>query len=270
MTTEAEQLTVTVHLGDEQVSLAFFVHTSEDLGKLLRAIEQARLGESRGAYWVVNTSELQLGVSANGVSAVDLGSIITDAYEGIRAVEANDRAAFPSTFDANARMAASRFVNRIRKTRSEPVFLEDPGQEPVYIEPEASAASITASEPRRRRKSYAAWSSVDGKLDVISVHRTAHFVIFEHGSNNQVQCLFPDDWMPTVKDSLDKRVVVEGYLHYRPNGSARSLTDPKSIRKVPAPDHPSILDLRGSLPGLSGDMSSVEYIRRLRDGERGG
>ena len=114
-----------------------------------------------------------------------------------------------------------------------------------------------------------AWGSVDGKLDVISVRRQPYFVIDEHGSTNQIRCTFPDDWMETIKTLLGHRVIAEGHLRFRPDGSVGSLTEPTSITLVPEPRR-TIAELRGALLGISGDLSSADYIRQLRTGESSG
>ena len=118
---------------------------------------------------------------------------------------------------------------------------------------------------RSRKETYSAWSFVDGKLDVISVHHQPSFVIFEHGSQQAVYCTFPDSWMSTVKDYLGLRVITEGYVHYNEKGLPISLSEPTSLEKVPDPKQQDILAYRGSMPGISGGLSSYEYVRQLRE-----
>ena len=157
-------------------------------------------------------------------------------------------------------------VNRAKRTV--PVTIESPGQEPVHIETELQQPPRNI--PRRQRREVAtAWGSVDGRLDVISVRRRAYFVIYEHASSNQIRCTFPDEWMDTVKDYLGSRVIVEGSLRYRPDGSVFALIQPTAIDLVPDPKR-SLAELRGTLPGISGELSSADYVRQLRIGEQCG
>lgn len=122
---------------------------------------------------------------------------------------------------------------------------------------------------KRGPVSYIGWSAVDGTLDVVVVRQRSHFVLRETGADNQVACFFPDDWTPVVRDLIGRRVVVEGLVHYRANGSPKSLSTPTSIHPVPEPKRP-ILALRGTLPGISGELSSADYVRQLRTGQAGG
>jgi len=119
--------------------------------------------------------------------------------------------------------------------------------------------------PGERTDSYSAWSSVDGRLDVISVRKQPYFVIYEHGTNNRIRCTFPDEWLNTVKDYLGRRVRAEGYVHYRQDGIPAALTLPSTLERVPDPDQLDITVYRGALPGISEELSSYEYVRRLRE-----
>ena len=243
--------------------LTFFVRTTEDLQKLLRAIEEAQLGKASHTQWEIDADRIQIAASVNGTSADDLESIVNDAYQSLKATDAHDDTGMPSTVGEQAKRLTRTIVNRARRTV--PVTVETPGQEPVHIEAEPQQLLISGSR-RQRREVATAWGSVDGRLDVISVRRRAYFVIFEHASSNQIRCTFPDDWMDIVKDYLGTRVTVEGNLRYRPDGSVSALTQPTAINMVAEPKR-SLAELRGTLPGISGELSSVDYVRQLRTGE---
>ena len=244
----------------------FFVHTTEDLRKLLLAIEEAQLGQGPHAQWEVEADRIQIAASVNGVSADELESIVYDAYQTLKATDAQDETEIPETVNDNGRRLTRTIVNRAKRTV--PVTVETPGQEPIHIEvdPQGQQSLPIA---RRRRELVTAWGSVDGRLDVISVRRRAFFVIYEHASSNQIRCTFPDEWMNTVKDLLGHRVVVEGKLRYRANGSVSALAEPTEINLVPESEL-SLNELLGALPGISGELSSADYIRQLRAGENFG
>ena len=164
----------------------------------------------------------------------------------------------PGAVDERVKRTAQRLLGRIRRTS--PASLETAGHEPLAIEGQG---------PRyvpRQRERYAAWASVDGKLDVISVRRIPYFVIFEHGTDHRIRCLFPDDWTERVKDYLGFRILAEGYVQYTRDGVPTKLTDPTSLERVPDPQQEDIRAFRGSMPGIAAGLSSYEYVRQLRDG----
>ena len=263
-TTDRFMLTFFVEGG--RMPLSFFVRTTDDLQKLLRAIEEAQLGEASRTRWEIDADRIQIAASVNGVSADDLESIINAAYQSLKATDAQDDAEIPRTVDEQSKRLTRTIVSRAKRTI--PVTVETPGQEPIYIEAEPSQ-QIRLRSPRRRREVLTAWGSVDGKLDVISVRRHAYFVIYEHASSNQIRCTFPDEWMDTVKDFLGFRVVAEGNLRYRPDGSVSALVQPTAINPVQEPQR-SLVELRGALRGISGELSSADYVRQLRTGEQRG
>ena len=118
--------------------LTFFVHTTEDLRRLLHVIEEAHLGETPHARWEIEADRIQIAASVNGVSAEDLENIINDAYQSLRAEEAHDQTSIPETVNDRGRRLTRSIVNRVRRTV--PVTVDAPGQEPVHIQ----ANSLTA------------------------------------------------------------------------------------------------------------------------------
>ncbi len=266
-----ERFTLTLLVEGGSMPLTFFIRTAEDLRHLLRAIEEAQLGEAPHAEWEVEADRIQIAASVNGVSAEDLENIINDAYQSLKAEEAKDESATPKTLNDRGKRLTRSIVNRARRTTS--VTVNAPGQEPVHIKPappKVVDAQAALSAPRRRPEVMTAWGSVDGELDVISVRRRAYFVIYEHGSNNQIRCTFPDEWLETVKDLLGYRVIAEGNLRYRTDGRVSTLTEPTAINPVPEPQRKSLTEFRGVIPGISGELSSADYVRQLRTGEHRG
>ena len=176
-------------------------------------------------------------------------------YQSLKATDAKDEESIPNSVNEQSRRLTRSIVNRVKRTV--PVVLDVPGQDLVRIEanPQESYA-----RPRvfhgRRREVITAWGAVDGELDMISVRRRAYFVIYEHGSNNQIRCTFPDDWMETVKDMLARRVIVEGNLRYRTDGTVRAMAEPSSINPVPEPRR-TIIEFRGALPGCDAGLGNA-------------
>ena len=261
-----DRFMITFFVEGGRMPLSFFIRTTDDLQKLLRAIEEAQLGEAPHAQWEIDADRIQIAASVNGVSAENLESIINDAYQSLKATDAQDDTEIPRTVDEQGKRLTRTIVNRAKRTV--PVTVEAPGQEPIRIETELPQ-QIRLNSPRRRREVLTAWGSVDGELDVISVRRRAYFVIYEHAVSNQIRCTFPDEWMDTVKGFLGYRVIVEGNLRYRPDGSVSALIQPTAINPVHEPQRP-ILELRGTLRGISGELSSADYVRQLRTGEHSG
>jgi hypothetical protein len=189
-----DRVSLTLSVENGRMPLTFFVRTVDDLRQLLRAIEEVQLGETSHVEWEVDTDRIQIAASVNGVSAEDLENIINDAYQSLKATEARDVDAIPGTVNEKGRQLTRSIVNRAKRTV--PVMVDVPGQELVRIDADPRNVIEPHREVRgRRREDLAASGSIDGELDMISVRRRAYFVIYEHGSDNQVRCTFPDEWM---------------------------------------------------------------------------
>ncbi len=245
-------------LNVKELPLSFFDLTMGELRRLLTSIEEKRFGGYAHAEWVVDTDQLQITASVNGISATELQDDITDIYQAFKASETEEEDAWPPFLDESNRGVVRRIISRVRKAA--PITkVEAAGHEPLLIE---------RKEPVRRkprREVYSAWASIDGKLDVISVHRQPCFVIFEHGTQHRVRCMFPDEWLDRVKNYLGNRVIVEGFIRYNQDGIPTILSQPTSIEVLPEPKERDISVYRGSLPGITGGMSSYEYVRQLRE-----
>lgn len=261
MATETRKFNIKLQLLDVgELPLSFLDLTTNELRQLLITIEDARFGGLSHAKWVVETNQLQIAASVNGLSADELQDVITDTYQAFQAGETNKEDAWPSSFDEPARRVIRRIITRVKKVA--PVTtIEAIGHEPLLIK----RPETTIPRKIKRKESYAAWSSIDGDLDVISVRHQPSFVIYEHGTQHRVRCIFPDAWMVMVKNYLGHRVIAEGYIHYRDDDVPVSLSQPTSLEIVPEPKQQDISAYRGSLAGITGGMSSYDYVRQLRE-----
>jgi hypothetical protein len=85
--------------------------------------------------------------------------------------------------------------------------------------------------------------TVEGKLDVISVHNRLRFTIYGvHGE--RVECHFQEALLPLVKSALGERVCIRGRVHYRKDG-------------VPASVEAQWLRLQGSTRELAQPWNSL-------------
>lgn len=264
MATEQQEFNLTLQLLDvKDLPLSFFDSTISEIRRLLTSIEENKYGGYTHANWVVDSDQLQIKASVNGVSSEELQSIISDAYQAFQATGTQEKEEWPQSLDEPTRRVARRIINRARRA-APATRIEAVGHEPLIIQGTSKPDRI--SRPRSQHKeTYEAWSSIDGELDVISVRHRPSFVIYEHGTQHRINCSFPDEWMDRVKDYLGFRIIAEGYVRYRGDGVPISLSDPTSLERVNDPKENDISVYRGSLPGIAGGLSSYEYIRQLRE-----
>lgn len=256
MSSAEEKVSLRVLVDKSNLPLNFYARTSNDLRDLLLVIEKTRFGGDTKAGWIVDTNQLDITASANGRASGELLDIITDVYEGFKAIEESKEDLL--AISDESKQLIRRIIGRIKRTA--PAHIEAIGHKPITIEPER-----VLTVPRHTER-YSAWSSIDGKLDMISVRRQPYFVIYEHVTEHRVRCTFPDDWLDRVKDYLGYRVIAEGFIHYNSEGVPISFSQPTAIERVPDAEQEDLMAYRGSMPGISGGMSSYEYVRQMREG----
>lgn len=107
--------------------------------------------------------------------------------------------------------------------------------------------------------------SIEGRIEAISIHGDTKFVVYQDGTNKAVTCKFPREWLDRVKAALGGRVSVAGVVHWnRRNEPVR--VDGEDLREMKSREElPSIVQLAGSIPDLTGTLSTEEYLRRIRE-----
>lgn len=238
-----------------ELPLNFFEAILDDLKQLLSRIEFAHTGDQPQASWKVETDGIYVVASVNGLPGEQLKEILWDAYAGFQVNEYGQEEDWPKSYDEDAKQVVKRIANRVKK--SIPMVVQVVEREPLRITP-------TVQIKRQKHEKYRAWSSVEGTLDVISVHGRPFFVLYEHGSTSRVRCTFPDDWTEKVVKLLGKRVMAEGLVYYKHSGEPEQLSKPTSIEPVPEPES-KVSALRGTVRGMTGDLSTYDYVQKLRE-----
>lgn len=245
---------------DGSVPFHVFVETFRDIELVLQDIEKSLVGGDARIEWGLDTDpEIRVIAHVNGVSEATIGTVVSTAMQAVDAARGQNLP-WPSVVATSTRTRVRRIIQRLRTIA--PVTVTATDNEPVLIERESTPSALpTIARPRLHSER----SAVDGHLGVINVHGRPHFVIFEHGTNRRVTCSLADDLLPLVKDALNSRVVVEGIVRYREDGTPVAVMDTTSLKIVPQPQR-SVEELRGAIPDLTGDMSTAEYLRELRTG----
>ena len=109
---------------------------------------------------------------------------------------------------------------------------------------------------------------VKGKLELIDIHNGNKFAIWQEGKNQRIECHFEAESIEQVKTLLDKEVSVNGEIILDQKGEPRSFSQVRSIEEVEPPQAGNLLDLFGSVPDIMGGMTTEEYLRVVRYGEK--
>lgn len=108
--------------------------------------------------------------------------------------------------------------------------------------------------------------SVEGRLEAVNFHDANKFTIYPMIGPSKVTCNFSKTLRKKVREALDRRVNVTGILHYKTLEKFPHAIDVDHIEIYPQEEKlPHLADLRGIAPNATGDFSSVEYVRQLRN-----
>ena len=113
---------------------------------------------------------------------------------------------------------------------------------------------------------YESTGSIVGNLDSISVHRGNEFKVWDETTKLAVTCRFPEDLMPTVKESLKHRVVVFGQINANYLGLPVSILV-EGIESYPEDSVlPTIDEMSGLIDDLTEGLSLRDYMEKSRSG----
>jgi hypothetical protein len=138
----------------------------------------------------------------------------------------------------------------------------DQAPEPVKLSSETSTK--LGSLIGVRRKSI---GSVEGNLELISVHpRSRRFNVYHSVTQKAIKCNLSKEIEAQVIDSLGRRVIVSGVVSRNALGEPISV-DVHRLRVLKDErDLPSIREMVGMALDMTGELTTEEYIRTLRDG----
>jgi hypothetical protein len=115
-----------------------------------------------------------------------------------------------------------------------------------------------------RARLYVDFSTIEGRLEVISVHEHNSLFIWETLTNNRVECFVSDEQIKEAALLLNKRVTVSGRINYR-NHVPKTISVEGPIKvlrtstELPQPKDIGPID-------ITGGVSSEQHVRRMRNG----
>ena len=110
---------------------------------------------------------------------------------------------------------------------------------------------------------------VEGRLEYVNIHGNRNlFRIYSVMEPERMDCFFPPDKIEEAREALDRKIRVSGELTYPEGSDFPKAVKVETIELLPEDDElPSLMDLRGIAPDLTGSLSSEEFVRNLRDAE---
>jgi len=134
----------------------------------------------------------------------------------------------------------------------------------VDLTPEASANLEQLVGVRYRTR-----GSIEGRIELVSVRKGARrFNVTHSRSYRSIRCSLPNELEPSVLDAMRdrRRVVVTGLVGYNAKHEPIRVDVAEPIRFLGhEKELPSAREVLGSDPEFTGDLTTEDFIRSLRD-----
>ena len=253
----------------EHVSLEDFSFQLEALRKILSNTESSISGEQAEIDWQI----VDLKHSSPAEIVLEPVDTRTDADKEDIAFETVNRVIgylktlsekSPPPVEANQHLLGHyrTFSEKIQKGILR-VSLKS-GTDTVRISKSVSAAidAVTLSETK-------SVGTVEGRLEFVNIHADRNiFRIYSAIPPERVTCSFRPDKIEEAREALGRKIRVLGELTYPKGDNFPRTVKVETIELLPEDDDlPGLMDLRGIAPDITGDLSSEEFVRNLRDAE---
>ncbi len=259
---------ITLELGglpteDGYVQLADFLGA---LQQFKSALTQAELVASHGAKAAkLRVVDLSIASPARiGIEIVPVDQTQPDIADQItRTVFAASRGQIDPADNEASRIlvsAVSGIAAMVGKSFLTARFLN--GNEQIALTPE-----LQLDIQRELPKEYLVHGKIRGRLEFLNVHAGANNCrVYPLVGPRRLICRFPAEKRDKIVASADKQVAVSGMLHYREGSHFPHAIDVSDIEILP-PDSelPKLSEMRGIAPDATGDLTSEQFVRRLRD-----
>lgn len=133
----------------------------------------------------------------------------------------------------------------------------------------AELTSATPSLPMIQEQSdRESFGSIIGPMEAINIHGRNEFRIYPDTGANVIRCYFKEDLRSVVLTSIGKRVRVYGKLKYFSGSEYPSeilVREIKTMSEIGAKS--TLMELRGIAPGCTGDLTTEDFLEKLRNRE---
>lgn len=254
-------------IDEEHVRFSEFVEQLDRLRNALKRVDHLVSGsEEKSVYYRIidlrHSSPATLALEAKPLEQQkDYSAIVVDKFlSGLRQIEKTGKA--PADFDIPTLEAFKGLTKMLQKHISEVTIGN--GDYTVTLTRELGDRIDQIIGPDEIME-----GSIAGMLELINIHnKTNKFHIYPAVGPRKVVCQFPAHLLNKALSAINRHVNVIGKLKYKQRDSYPYGVAVSEIEIYPPDEElPSLEDIRGIEPNVTGDMSSEDFIRSMRDGQ---
>lgn len=255
---DSGKLTIRVTGDDEAVSLASFLKVAQTMFELLRGVDETVSGEEGNRIeWQIESvsmdSPLAMTIGSKGGYTQRADTVIHGVLSDVASLD--ERSLQP-------RYLRETLMEKIKGM----VSVLSAGLTRIELEAAQLLAVPTqriAAHVDELTQPYEADATLEGTLEMVNLHETKIFRIYDTLTGSGVECVFTDEQRAEVKGAIETRVSVHGTMKYHRDGrpikmKARSITrltgSPPQFFEVPPID-------------VTGGVDPGDYVEGLHEDE---
>ncbi len=248
----------------DSVSLRTFVSAVRNFFAILDDLDSAISGQPDGSLdWYVTglSTEQSLGVEAESRSRLEDknygGQVAKAAVSAMDSLER--RGASPPYLSEQGMNTAKKLLRLIGRNGAFGFQVSDKSKT-VEVTAKSSAA-IDQLLPA----SHTSVGSVEGRLEMVSIHEKPRFIVYQAHTQKAVTCKFdPKALLDRIKEALGKKVRVSGLVHKNAKGEPVRV-DLEEIRILRSENElPTTKEIGGIDPDFTGNMTTEDFIKDIR------
>ena len=110
------------------------------------------------------------------------------------------------------------------------------------------------------------YGGVEGKLDAVNIHGVLRrFWIYPRIGADRIRCDFLPGTADEIRDALGHYIRVEGIKYFRAPNPYPYRIAVRDFEILDTEERTNLVDLRGIAPRATGQLSSVDFVRTIRD-----
>lgn len=232
----------------------------------LRALERAETG-SRHSRIEYRVTQLEIGSAVLALEPIETPElreierrIVGRLVEGLSAVR--DGLADITTFEPSVREGLNQMLAPLRDgLRSVTATVGD-----ATIEIEGRRDRVFERAQVDEEIAAVGWFS--GSVDALNVHGDHYFYLYPPAGPTRIKCIFNPALLDQVKSAVKQYTTVYGLVEYTESSPFPTRIVVDRLEAHPDEgDLPTLTQLWGTAPNLTGDIDEVTYMRLLRDAE---
>ena len=266
-------VTLTVQGELRDISLDSFLLVLRESHSILQALDRTVSQRRDGTLkWVVSGLRPGSAVVETESQVVrgeeDFGPQVARRFvDGVHTIQTEG--VTPALFTPECMSSISKIVRSLGTNGISALNLVGTGLDrvPPHLEKPVELSSAAADKVQALvGASHKSIGSVEGRLELVSIHVGARrFNVYHAITQKAIRCNLPTEIEDDVVRNLGRRVIVSGTVSYNERGEPISV-DVHHFRPLKEEnDLPSVADMLGMAPDITGNLTTEEYIRQLRD-----